>query len=238
MTRSGDDAVADAAGRAVATREVNLDTLPPLPIPVDTANVRLGPELDDTCLALLPLVGVWRGEGRFGNEPGERGAQFGQQIVFAHDGRAFLRYESVMWLLGADGEVTGPGPRETGWLRPLAPTAKAAAGDGAGADSADDTEAADKGSNNPAPGSAPGESASTQPALRFTVAHSDGGVDAFAGHAPALTRWEFAGARGSRLYGITPDGQLAYVDERIPAESLGSGEPEPHASALLTRIAG
>lgn len=220
MTQSGDEAVARADTRAAATRDVNIDTAPPLPIPADTANVRLGPELDDACLALLPLVGIWRGEGRFGNEPGERAPQFGQQITFAHDGRAFIRYESVTWLLGPDGEVTGPGPREIGWLRPVAPAATA------------DADAADDG----------GDDTPAAPALRFTVTREDGAADVFAGTAPALTRWEFTGARGSRLYGITPDGQLAYVDERIPVQSLvttdGTAEPEPYASAVLDRIAG
>lgn len=233
MTRSGDEAVAQADSRAAATREVNISTAPPLPIPADTANVRLGPELDDACLALLPLVGIWRGQGRFGNEPGEREPQFGQQITFAHDGRAFLRYESVTWLLGPDGEATGPGAREIGWLRPV-PAPKPAEGDVAestAGGTAGDAEAAQG-------GAARGPS----PALRFTVAREDGTVDAFAGTAPALTRWEFSGARGSRLYGITPDGQLAYVDERVPSAGLvsedGPAEPEPYASAVLDRIAG
>jgi len=83
---SGDRAVADADTRAAATRDVNIATAPPLPVEPDTANVRLGPEIDEAVLALLPLVGIWRGTGRFGNEPGERAPQFGQQITFAHDG--------------------------------------------------------------------------------------------------------------------------------------------------------
>lgn len=240
MTQSGDEAVAKADSRATATRDVNIDTAPSLPIPADTANVRLGPELDDACLPLLPLIGIWRGEGRFGNEPGERAPQFGQQITFAHDGRALVRYDSVTWLLGPDGEVTGPGPREIGWLRPVASAVKAAAGGAANTENAGSTAgiapAGDAASSRAAdePGAGP---AAAPLALRFTVAHNDGGVDAFAGTAPALTRWEFTGARGSRLYGITPDGQLAYVDERI-VPGGESAEPEPYASAVLDRIAG
>lgn len=197
MTTSGDKAVADAAARAASTREVNLESLPPLPegVPADTANVRLGPEISPTLLAVFPLVGVWRGFGRFGNEPGERTPQFGQQITFAHDGRGFLRYESVTWLLDTDGSVTGLGAREVGWL------------------TATDDESQ----------------------LDLLVAHHDGQADKFVGQAAAITRWEFAGATGSRLYGITPDGRLAYVDERLADDAT---EPVPYASAVLDRVAG
>ncbi|CQA06531.1 protein of uncharacterised function (DUF1794) [Mycobacteroides abscessus] len=41
----------------------NLPTFQDLPIPADTANLREGPDLNAAMLALLPLVGVWRGEG-------------------------------------------------------------------------------------------------------------------------------------------------------------------------------
>jgi hypothetical protein len=192
---SGDQAVADADARAASTREVNIATAPPLPIDADTANVRLGPEIDEAMLALLPLVGIWRGAGRFGNDPGERTAQFGQQVTFAHDGRPYLRYESILWLLDADGTVTGPGPREVGWLRPRAG----------------------------APGS-----------FEFTVAYSEGGMASYTMTAPALTRWDCAGETGSRMYGVAPDGRLAYVDERLDED----GDLTPYASAALERIAG
>lgn len=196
MTTSGDGAVADAAARAASTRDVNLEALPALPVPADTANVRLGPEISPELLAALPLVGVWRGVGRFGNEPGERTPQFGQQITFAHDGRAFLRYESVSWLLGADGAVIGSGDRELGWLRP-------GLGDGT---------------------------------FALSVAHADGVIEMFTGRAAALTQWEFLGATGSRLYGVTAGGKLAYVDERASSDT--GSDPAPYASAILDRIAG
>jgi len=38
----------------------------------------------------------------------------------------------------------------------------------------------------------------------------------------------------TRLYGITPDGRLAYVEERAHSDI----ELSPHASAALERIAG
>ena len=39
---------------------------------------------------------------------------------------------------------------------------------------------------------------------------------------------------GTRLYGITPDGRLAYVEERAHSDA----ELAPHASAALERLAG
>ena len=116
---SGDAAVSAAAARAQFTRAVNLSDLPPLPVPEDTANVRQGPELHPACLSMLPLVGVWRGTGQYGNTPREEGPHFGQQITVAHDGRPFLRFESVTWRIasGAD-DLPTPGEREVGFLRP------------------------------------------------------------------------------------------------------------------------
>lgn len=114
---SGDAAVRAAAERANTTRERNLPQWPDLPIPNDTANLREGANLHDSCLALLPLIGVWRGEGEV-VYPTIESQHFGQQVVFAHDGRPFVYYESRAWLLDADGKVIRPAAREVGWWRP------------------------------------------------------------------------------------------------------------------------
>lgn len=109
----------DAADeRAAGTRGLNLATAPPLPIPADTANLRQGPEIHPDCLELLPLIGLWRGTGRFGNAPPQGPADFGQQLTFTHAGQPVVRYESVLWLLDASGAVDRPGAREIGWIRP------------------------------------------------------------------------------------------------------------------------
>jgi hypothetical protein len=115
---SGDEAVRAAAERARATRHRNLPQFDDLPIPADTANLREGPDLHEQCATLLPLVGVWRGEGEVVYPTIEGPFRFGQQVTFAHDGRPFLYYEARSWLLDADGEVIRPAARETGWWRP------------------------------------------------------------------------------------------------------------------------
>jgi hypothetical protein len=115
---SGDEAIRAAAERARNTRDVNLPEFADLPVPADTANLRQGPELHPDCLALLPLVGVWRGEGEVVYPTIDGPYRFGQQLVFAHDGRPFLRYESRAWLLDADGGVIRQAARETGFWRP------------------------------------------------------------------------------------------------------------------------
>lgn len=208
--RSGNEAISAAEARAKSTRETNIDNAPALPVPVpgDTANVRFGPEIHHDCLALLPLVGIWRGGGRFGNDPFRPGIDnphFGEQITFSHDGRPFLRYESLQWLIGDDGAVTEAAEREVGFLRPAADNV-----------------------------------------IEFSVVTADGLLELLYGSAISLTAFQFASdgvvrsatapelTEASRLYGLTPDGQLAYVDER----AIAGAEMTPHASAVLDRIAG
>ncbi|MFI9382931.1 FABP family protein [Kutzneria sp. NPDC052558] len=117
---SGDAAVRAAEQRAESTRDRNLPQFDDLPVPGDTANLRLGPNLNDACLALLPLVGVWRGEGQIVYPTIDGPFRFGQQITFAHDGRPFLTYEARSWLLDEHGKVIRPAARESGFWRPQA----------------------------------------------------------------------------------------------------------------------
>lgn len=108
-----------AAERAEQTRDRNVPEFEDLPGGPDTANVRLGPELHPACLALLPLVGVWRGEGEASHPSMESSYRFLQQVTFSHDGRPFLFYESRAWRLdGEGGEIVEPAFRELGWWRP------------------------------------------------------------------------------------------------------------------------
>ncbi|MGK4597365.1 FABP family protein [Amycolatopsis sp. w19] len=123
MTASGDEAIQAAEKRAESTRDRNLPpygTFPDMPIPGDTANLREGPNLNDACLALLPLVGVWRGEGEVDYPTIEGPYRFGMQLTIAHDGRPFLTHEARAWLLDEDGKVIRPAARESGFWRPQA----------------------------------------------------------------------------------------------------------------------
>ena len=202
---SGTAAVAAAQERAASTRDRNIGDVPELPVPADTANVRLGPEVHPACLSLLPLIGVWRGTGLFGNDPERKTPEFGQQITIAHDGRPFFTYESVSWLLGPDGSVSGPGARESGFWRPQP--------DGS---------------------------------VELLVAHSEGRIELFYGQPRSVASWALSTdavvrtptaipvVGATRLYGITPDGRLAYVEERAHSDI----ELAPHASAALERLAG
>lgn len=113
---SGNDAVNLAAEQSRNTAHRNIPLTDELPIPDDTANLRQGPNLHDGLLALLPLVGVWRGEGQADTTVDGQYA-FGQQIVFSHDGENYLSYESRIWKLDENGEVAGPDQRETGFWR-------------------------------------------------------------------------------------------------------------------------
>ncbi|GAA4809241.1 FABP family protein [Tomitella cavernea] len=115
---SANRAVSEAAERAAATgtSDRNVGNLAGLPLPDDTANLRQGPDLNPALLALLPLVGVWRGEGE-GDSPELGGHRFGQQITVTHDGGAYLAWEARTWLLDDEGAYVRPTLREAGFWR-------------------------------------------------------------------------------------------------------------------------
>ena len=83
----------------------------------DSTDLRIGVPVSDALLALLPLIGVWEGDGS-GVVP-STGEQFGyrQRVTFAHDGRPFLVYESRAWLVRSDGSTIRPAFRESGFWR-------------------------------------------------------------------------------------------------------------------------
>src|ERR1700712_2399758 len=107
--------MAAAAERAKVTAARNIPAFDDLPVPADTANLREGANLNDALLALLPLVGVWRGEGEGRAAKGDY--RFGQQIVVAHDGGDYLIWEARSWRLTESGEYERPGLRESGYWR-------------------------------------------------------------------------------------------------------------------------
>lgn len=114
---SGNYAIDRAAHRADSTAARNIVPLPGLPLAPDTANLRQGPDLHPGLLGLIPLVGVWRGEGE-GNAGDDGGDyRFGQQVIISHDGQNFLSWESRSWRLDTEGEFIEPDLRESGFWR-------------------------------------------------------------------------------------------------------------------------
>ncbi|WP_165849808.1 FABP family protein [Mycobacterium uberis] len=199
-----------AAERSTVSAARNIPTFDDLPVPSDTANLREGANFKDTLLALLPLVGVWRGEGEGRGPDGDY--HFGQQIVVSHDGGDYLNWEARSWRLNNAGKYQEAGLRETGFWRFVS-------------DPYDSTE------------SQPIElllahsagyvelfygrplNASSWELVTDALACSKSGV-------------LVGGAK--RLCGIIERGDLAYVEERVDAD----GELVPHLSARLSRFAG
>lgn len=193
----------DAAGRNIPG--VGLGELP---IADDTANLRQGPSLNDALLALLPLVGVWEGEGQAQSADGEEYA-FGQQLIFAHDGGEYLTFSSRTWRIpenGADAPAHAAADvRENGFWR-----------------------------------------ISLKDDIEMTYTSSTGVVEIFYGEPYNERAWSLQSAStmvtergpknlgpGKRMYGLMPNNNLGWVDER-----LIDGEMRPFMSAELRRVAG
>lgn len=206
---SGDRAVAAATERAKQTAVRNIPVFDDLPV-ADTANLRIGADLSDALLALLPLVGVWRGEGEGRGPHGDY--RFGQQIIVSHDGADYLNWEARSWRLDEAGEYHSPGLRETGFWRFVndpADPGEAQAIELLLAHSAGYVELF---YGHP-------RTQSSWELVTDALARSKSGV-------------LVGGAK--RLYGIVDGGDLAYVEERVDAD----GGLVPHLSARLSRYVG
>jgi len=201
----GNEAVNLAAEQSKKTAHRNIPGLgfEELALADDTANLRQGPSLHDGLLALLPLVGVWSGSGQ-ANDNGEEYA-FGQHLVVSHDGENYLRFESRTWRLDSEGNPAGADQREVGFWR-----------------------------------------ISLKDEIEVTLTNSRGLVEIMYGEPVNERAWQLESAStivtatgpashgpGKRLYGLMPNNNLGWVDERHV-----DGEMRPYMSAELVRIAG
>jgi hypothetical protein len=207
---SGDEAVAAAAERAKATAARNIPVFEDLPVPSDTANLRKGANLSDALLALLPLVGVWRGEGEGRGPDGDY--RFGQQIIVSHDGGDYLIWEARSWRLTEAGEYEGSALRESGFWRFVADPADPSESQAIELLLANSAGYVELFYGRP-------RNQSSWELATDALARSKTGV-------------LVGGAK--RLYGIVEGGDLAYVEERVDAD----GGLVPHLSARLSRHVG
>jgi THAP4-like, heme-binding beta-barrel domain len=207
---SGDEAVAAAAERAKTTAARNIPVFQDLPLPTDTANLREGVNLSDSLLALLPLVGVWRGEGEGRGTTGDY--RFGQQIIVSHDGGDYLNWEARSWRLTDSGEYDQPALRETGFWRFVDDPADPSESQAIELLLAHSAGYVELFYGRP-------RNQSSWELATDALARSKSGM-------------LVGGAK--RLYGIVEGGDLAYVEERVDAD----GGLVPHLSARLSRFVG
>lgn len=206
---NGNDAVNLAAEQSKNTAHRNIPELgfEDMPLEADTANLRYGPSLHDGLLALLPLVGVWSGAGQANDPSDPEGEEyaFGQQLIVSHDGENYLRFESRIWRLDSEGNATGADQREVGFWR-----------------------------------------ISLKDEIEVTLTNSRGLVEIMYGGLVNERAWQLTSAStiatetgpaahgpGKRLYGLMPNNNLGWVDERVV-----DGESVPYMSAELKRVAG
>jgi hypothetical protein len=74
-------------------------------------------KLPSEVMPLSWLIGSWVGVG-LGTYPTIEDFRFGQEVVFACDGRPFINYVSRSWLLDEEGERIKPLAVESGYWRP------------------------------------------------------------------------------------------------------------------------
>lgn len=75
--------------------------------------------LHPDCAPIAWLLGTWQGNGH-GDYPTIDAFQFGQEVIFTHDGRPFFHYMSRAWIVDHEGNKVRDGAIETGFFRPKA----------------------------------------------------------------------------------------------------------------------
>jgi hypothetical protein len=87
------------------------------PGPADHSGLPDRFELHPSLVPVQFLLGRWEGAGVVGY-PTIESANFGQEISFSHNGKAFLIYTSRTWLIERDGSIGRPLAMEAGFWRP------------------------------------------------------------------------------------------------------------------------
>lgn len=168
-------------------------------------------DVPEELLPLSWLLGQWVGVGT-GQYPTIEDFRFGQELSFICDGRPFITMHSRSWILDADGERERPGASETAYFRPRP-----------------DNEF---------------EALFAHPTGYVEVWHGKVTVSEIQDATITRARLEMttdsvmrtASAKeyigGMRLYGLVPDGDLAWTfDMSAMGEPLGN-----HLAAKLTRM--
>ncbi len=81
--------------------------------------MELTADLPPELVPLAWLLGSWAGAG-VGGYPSVEEFRFGQEVVFEHDGRPFIKHSSRAWLLDDEGAFVRPLASESGYWRPKA----------------------------------------------------------------------------------------------------------------------
>ena len=74
--------------------------------------------LHPDCGPIAWLLGTWAGNGH-GDYPTIEKFEFGQELIFTHDGRPFFQYLSRAWIVDEAGEKVRDAALETGFVRAL-----------------------------------------------------------------------------------------------------------------------
>src|SRR5690606_14170426 len=72
--------------------------------------------LHPNCAPIAWMLGTWRANGH-GDFPTIEKFEFGQELIFTHDGRPFLHYMARSWVVDDKGEKVRAGAIETGFIR-------------------------------------------------------------------------------------------------------------------------
>jgi hypothetical protein len=72
--------------------------------------------LHPDCAPVAWMLGTWRGNGK-GDYPTIEPYDYGQELVFAHDGRPFFHYFARAWIVDEHHEKVREAALETGFLR-------------------------------------------------------------------------------------------------------------------------